>query len=154
MPGGHPPPGACPGRAVPEPKRKRGSHGIRPLRLLILASLVALALASPPALAHSPGLTVEGRVSTFGYLTGDSEGETADGGTTRRPCIALRDDRTLDHWFRVTILGHTARLLQCDWGPAAWTGRAIDVTGLAAEALSFSPTAFPTGAWGVARELP
>lgn len=99
------------------------------------------------------GYKVEGRTSTFGYLTGDSEGQTADGGTTARPCIAIRNDATLDHYFEVTILGHHARLIQCDWGPASWTGRAIDVTGLGDRALRFSPASFPTGAWGVAREL-
>ncbi len=110
------------------------------------------------------GYVVEGRVSTFGWLTGDSEGSTADAGycryrreaycgTTRRPCIAIRNDGTLDHWFEVTIQGHHAKLLDCDWGPAEWTGRVIDVTGLGDEALGFSPANFPTGAWGVAREL-
>jgi hypothetical protein len=96
---------------------------------------------------------IEGRVSEFGYLTGDSEGSTADGGNTARPCIAIRDDATLGRWFRVTVLGHTATLLHCDWGPAAGTGRAIDITGLGAERLGFSPSSFPTEAWGVAREL-
>jgi hypothetical protein len=96
---------------------------------------------------------VEGRTSTFGALTGDSEGQTADGGTTSRPCIAIRDDSTLGHWFEVTILGHRAKLLHCDWGPASWTGRSIDVTGYGDRALGFSPSSFPTGAWGVAREL-
>lgn len=99
------------------------------------------------------GYVVEGPTSTFGYLTGDSEGTTADGGTTARPCIALRDPSTLGHSFRVTVLGHSARLLHCDTGPAAWTGRAIDITGMGDEALGLSPTAYPTGAWGRAREL-
>jgi hypothetical protein len=110
----------------------------------------------PPAKRHRSrftGYRVEGRVSTFGYLTGDSEGTTADGGTTARPCIAIRDPSTLGRWFDVEVLGHHARLLHCDTGPAAWTGRAIDVTGLGDRALGFSPAAFPTGAWGVAREL-
>jgi hypothetical protein len=98
------------------------------------------------------GYRVEGRVSTFGYLTGDSEGTTADGGTTRRPCIAIRNDATLDHWFLVEVLGHRARLIQCDYGPGILS-RAIDITGLGDEALGFSPSAFPTGAVGVAREL-
>lgn len=96
---------------------------------------------------------VEGRVSTFGYLTGDSEGQTADGGTTARPCIAIRDDATLGRWFQVTIYGHHARLLHCDWGPSESTGRSIDVTGLGDEALGFSPMGFPTEAWGRAAEL-
>jgi hypothetical protein len=96
---------------------------------------------------------VSGPTSTFGYLTGDSEGQTADGGTTARPCIAIRNDATLDHWFEVTIIGHRARLFQCDWGPALSTGRAIDVTGLGDRKLGFSSADFPTGAWGVAKEL-
>lgn len=106
-------------------------------------------------LKHHPftGYVVEGKVSTFGWLTGDSEGRTADGGTTARPCIALWDRSTLGRWFRVTILGHTARLLHCDTGPAPWTGRSIDVTGVGAQALGFSPSAFPTDAHGIAREL-
>lgn len=79
---------------------------------------------------------------------------TADGGTTERPCIAIRDDSTLDHEFQVTILGRTARLMQCDWGPAFWTGRSIDVTGEGAAALGFSQVAFPTGAYGIAKEIP
>lgn len=69
-------------------------------------------------LKHNPytGYVVEGRVSTFGALTGDSEGETADGGNTDRPCIAIRDDSTLGRWFEVTVDGHHARLLHCDFG--------------------------------------
>lgn len=99
------------------------------------------------------GYTVEGRTSTFGYLTGDSEGGTADGGNTNRPCIAIRNDSTLGRWFEVTVLGHKARLLHCDWGPAAFTGRSIDITGLGDRALGFSPSNYPTDSWGVAREL-
>ena len=135
---------------------------------------MALSLA-PSALAHSPGcrtarcdarvyrlwlkhhpftgFVVEGRVSTFGYLTGDSEGTTADGGNTDRPCIAIRDDATLDHYFEVSLLGHHARLIQCDWGPAAWTGRVADITGPGDIALGFSPSSFPTDSWAVIREL-
>jgi hypothetical protein len=124
-------------------------------RTLILAALSALATSRHP---HQPrprftGYAVSGKVSTFGYLTGDSEGTTADGGTTRRPCIALRDDATLGRYFEVTIRGHRARLIQCDYGPAPSTGRAIDVTGLGDKALGFSPSSFPTDAYGVAREL-
>lgn len=118
---------------------------------IALAALVA-ALAVP-AHAYRHPFMVAGRVSTFGWLTGDSEGQTADGGNTRRACIALRSDRTLDHIFEVTIRRHHARLPQCDWGPAAWTGRSIDISGLGDLKLGFSPTSFPTGAWGTAREV-
>ena len=95
---------------------------------------------------------MSGATSTFGYLTGDSEGQTADGGTTRRPCIAIRSDATLDHWFLVEVLGHRARLIQCDYGPGILS-RAIDITGMGDEALGFSPRGYPTEAFGVAREL-
>jgi hypothetical protein len=155
--------------------RKEGYEPIRPTRLILLASLATLAVAVPAQAHHAPGCrshrcharayglwlkhhpytgyVVAGKVSTFGYLTGDSEGTTADGGTTARPCIALWDRSTLDRWFEVTILGHRARLLHCDTGPAPWTGRAIDVTGVGDQALGFSPAAFPTDSPGVAREL-
>ena len=99
------------------------------------------------------GYTVTGRASTFGYLTGDSEGQTADGGNTNRPCIAIYSRRGLGHWFQVTINGHHAKLLQCDIGPAPWTGRMIDVTGVGDLRLGFRPSAFPTDSWAVAREL-
>jgi hypothetical protein len=89
----------------------------------------------------------------FGYLTGDSEGQTADGGTTARPCIAILSRRGLGHWFEVRVGSHRARLLQCDIGPASWTGRVIDITGVGAQALGFSPSGYPTDALGVAREL-
>lgn len=94
-------------------------------------------------------------MSVFGWLTGDgSIGTTADGGDTKRPCIAIRSHAFMDRWFRVTVLGHSARLLHCDYGPAAWTGRAIDITGLGAVRLGFSIAGFPTGSWGTAVLLP
>lgn len=99
------------------------------------------------------GYVVSGKTSTFGALTGDSEGQTADGGSTNRPCIAIRDDSTLGHWFDVTVNGHHARLLHCDWGPAESTGRSIDITGVGDEALGFNPSSFPTESEGIAREI-
>lgn len=101
---------------------------------------------------HYTGFVVRGSVSTFGYPE-EALGQTADGGNTGRSCIALRDDATLDHEFEVTILGHHARMLQCDWGPAFSTGRAIDVTGEGANRLGFSQSSFPTEAQGTAREI-
>jgi hypothetical protein len=104
------------------------------------------------------GYVISGRTSTFGWpSTGISTERTADGGSTERPCIAIRDDSTLDHWFEVEVnyLGrwHRAKLLHCDYGPAEWTGRAIDITGMGVEALGFSPYSYPTESWGVAKEL-
>lgn len=144
--------------------------------LTALITILALAAGHAPAHKHHvkhhrrhhsryTGYVVEGRTSTFGYLTGDSEGSTADAGRgglpkgfeswrgTARPCIATRASSKLDHWFEVTVRGHHAKLLDCDWGPASWTGRAIDITGLGDQALGFSPSNYPTEAWGVAREL-
>src|SRR5579875_543083 len=99
------------------------------------------------------GFVVEGPTSVFGAGTGDAAGTTADGGSTDRPCIALRSEATLDHWFLLSVEGRSLRVIQCDIGPAAWTGRAIDITGVAASEMGFDPLAYPTGAWGVAREL-
>lgn len=101
---------------------------------------------------HRPGLVVSGRTSTFGYPE-EEAGRTADGGTTVRPCIALRNDSTLDHKFEVVVAGHHARMIQCDWGPASWTGRAIDITGEGVNLLGFSQSEYPTGILGTAREL-
>jgi hypothetical protein len=110
---------------------------------------------APQASPRFTGFVVSGPTSDFGAGTGEGEGEgtTADGGTTARPCIALRSSATLDHWFLLTVAGRTIRVVQCDWGPAAWTGRAIDLTGEAAAELGLDPTNYPTGTWGVAREL-
>lgn len=124
------------------------------------------------ARAHAAytGFVIEGRDSTFGALTGDSEGQTADGGTTDRPCIATREGAIGDPFarppipdrrFRVTVresprgrmLGHPATLPHCDYGPAEWTGRNVDITGVGDEALGLSPGNFPTNSWAIAREL-
>lgn len=106
------------------------------------------------------GYVVEGRTSTFGYLTGDKQiRPTADGSAaaTEQPCIAIRNDATLDHRFLVEVDSggrwHRARMIQCDYGPATSTGRAIDITGPGDELLGFSPTGYPTEAFGRAREL-
>jgi hypothetical protein len=108
---------------------------------------------APRAAPRFTGFVVAGPTSDFGAGTGDSEGTTADGGTTARPCIALRSSATLDHWFLLSVEGRTIRVIQCDWGPAEWTGRSIDLTGEAAAALGLDPTDYPTGTWGVAKEL-
>jgi hypothetical protein len=98
------------------------------------------------------GHVVKGRTSTFGWPA-ESDGQTADGGNTRRPCVALRDHSTLKHLFEVTVNHHTALLRQCDIGPAAWTGRNMDFTGEAAQRLHMNPHHYPTDIHGVAREL-
>lgn len=129
---------------------------MRRIGRVLVAILCGLTVCPSVVAAHHrrfTGYVVKGRVSTFGWLTGDSEGQTADGGNTARACIALDETWSLGHWFQVTIGHHHALLLHCDVGPALWTGRRIDVTGIGDLKLGFSPTGFPTDSWGIAREL-
>jgi hypothetical protein len=126
--------------------------GIRRGCLVVVLALVFAGSASARPLRFT-GFEVAGPASTFGVGTGDPPSITADGGTTLRPCIALRDDATLDHWFLVTVGHRHAILLQCDWGPAAWTGRAIDITAQGDALLHLDPLNFPTGIEATAREL-
>jgi hypothetical protein len=97
------------------------------------------------------GYIVSGRVSTYASPL-QADGTTADGGSSRRPCIALLDRRTLDRWFLVTIGRHRAVLEHCDSGPYA-DGRVMDVTGHGALALGIDPRAFPTDAYATAQLL-
>jgi hypothetical protein len=161
-----------PGCARADPRKE--PNGIRSLCLtLIVAAFLASAT---PAGAHAPGCrtircdrhayrlwlkhhpytgyVVEGKTSTFGWPLEDgvSGGRTADGGSTRRPCIAILEHFSIDHWFLVEVDGRKARLLHCDYGPEA-AGRMIDITGIGDEALGISPSTYPTEAWGRAREL-
>lgn len=98
------------------------------------------------------GFVVSGRTSTFGWPA-EGDGMTADGGSTRRPCIALRSSSTLGRLFELTEDHRHTIVKQCDTGPASWTGRDIDVTGMAVYKLHMNPFSYPTGIWGVAREL-
>jgi hypothetical protein len=98
------------------------------------------------------GLVVKGATSTFGWPA-ESDGRTADGGSTRRACIALRSHSTLGRLFRLTVGHHHTVVKQCDWGPAQWTGRDIDLTGKAAHKLHLNPYHYPTDKHGVAREI-
>lgn len=110
------------------------------------------------------GGLVSGKVSYFGG------GATAGGSNTSQPGIALnlnpgteagwdnattrewRDDSLAGHpdFARVTIEGHTANLPITDMGPAASTGRAIDVTEGGVRKLGFTTSNFPTDATGTA----
>lgn len=99
------------------------------------------------------GFVIKGATSTYGPPS-EGVGITADQGNDNRPCIAIRDDSTLGDMFKVVVMvnhvRHVAQLLHCDWGPAPWTGRSIDITGEGAYKLHLNPLAFPTGAWGEA----
>lgn len=91
------------------------------------------------------GVVWEGRVSTF---TG---GSTALAGRyATEPGIALRSDATLGQTFILEVGGHRDRTEQIDWGPAEWTGRAIDITEAEAARLG----GVTTDSWGRARLLP
>jgi hypothetical protein len=98
---------------------------------------------------------VKGGTSTFGPPLG-SVGETADQGNDARPCIALREDETLDRKFQVTVFYNhqkfQAIMPHCDWGPNIDTGRSIDITGAGVEKLHMNPYAYPNS-FGIAREL-
>lgn len=97
------------------------------------------------------GYVVSGGTSAFGAGSGDGDGQTADGGNTRRPCIAIRDTSTLGKWFWVSVHGHQAILLHCDSGPYV-AGRSIDITGAGVLALGMSPTGY-NNYYGQARML-
>ncbi|HSC21792.1 MAG TPA: hypothetical protein VLC07_08685, partial [Solirubrobacterales bacterium] len=108
------------------------------------------------------GMTVTGKVSWFGG------GATAGGSNTSQPGLALnlnpgtesgwnnattrgwRDASLAGHpvYGQTTITGHTANLPITDMGPAASTGRAIDVTEGGVRKLGLSTSSFPTDAIG------
>ena len=91
------------------------------------------------------GYAVAGQTSTFGPPA-EGASQTADGGTDNRPCIALRNDSTLDHKHRDIVP-------QCDYGPGILS-RAMDITGDEVYRLHLNPYNYPTdNARGVAREL-
>lgn len=90
-----------------------------------------------------------GKVSIFGPPTEPAE-QTASGGSSSAPGIALRSSATMGKLFDVNIAGHRGVLRQVDWGPAAWTGRDIDVTGAGARKIGINPSNFPTDAQGSA----
>ena len=110
------------------------------------------------------GRVVTGKVSWF------SGGATAGGSNTAQPGLALnlhpgtesgwnnaitqgwRDASLAGHpaYAKTMIEGHTANLPITDMGPAASTGRAIDVTEGGVRKLGFSTSNFPTDAIGKA----
>lgn len=122
----------------------------------LLASLALLGAHHHPQHHHVHHVHVAGLVSTFGPPLEGVEG-TADGGNTERACIAVRHDSTLDHTFRVRVFFgrryHQANMPQCDWGPASWTGRSIDITGEGSRELHINPWSFPTENYATADEV-
>lgn len=97
-----------------------------------------------PCSAASSGtsLTLTGRVSCF------SDGTTATGvSAATTPGIAVARSDTLGGWWMVRFPnGRSLRLRQIDWGPAAWTGRVVDVSLPAAHLAGYGGSCwtFPT----------
>lgn len=74
---------------------------------------------------QSGGMVVSGKASYeggTGHLTADQKHTDED------PGFAIRDDSTLGDWFWAKVGGAQGLLQHTDWGPASWTGRAIDFT--------------------------
>jgi hypothetical protein len=121
--------------------------------ILLCAGLLlgSTALAQPvtPTIHRPHLMTVKGRTSTF-----DCGGNCASG-INSEPGIAIRSTRTERRYFCVSVGKNRTVLRQVDWGPASWTGRAIDITGSGAHKLHLpSGNAYPTGKYGKARLLP
>lgn len=103
-----------------------------------------------------------GPVSTFGP-PGEAAGPTAYGRNSAQPGLSLRipgthwsDPRNralMGHMFNLRVAGHQGNFLDFDLGPADWTGKNIDVTGAAVQAMGFNYGAFPTGAMGTVTQL-
>src|SRR5207247_8342953 len=91
-----------------------------------------------------------GRGSWFGDQPGWSdpkETRTASGAPLSVPGIALPQRATLGQRFNVTDpTGRTFNLPQTDVGPAASTGRGIDINSAAAQKMGYTPQTFPTDA--------
>src|SRR5262249_5595674 len=70
------------------------------------------------------------------------------------PGIALPSRKTLGQEFDVTApSGQTQRLKQTDVGPAAWTGRGVDINPQAAQGFGYTQRDFPTDQNFVVRQV-
>lgn len=142
----------------------RGGNALAPAMLKGLANggFAGASSASPKSKSKSKGMVVSGKVSWFGG------GSTAGGSDTSKPGLALNlnpgtesgwNNPTTQGWMAqskaghpvvgsTSISGHHAMLPIIDLGPAASTGRAIDVTEGGLGKLGFSSSDFPTDATG------
>lgn len=111
-----------------------------------------------------------GDLLTKGPATWFSGGDTAGGGNTANPGLALNldpgtdsgwDNATTDQWMAMSqaghparavikLAGHSAALPIIDKGPAGWTHNAIDVTEGGLGTLGFNTGNFPSGTVGSA----
>lgn len=91
------------------------------------------------------GVVFAGRVSTF------SGGLTAGGYSAYEPGFAVRDYSTLGKMFWVKTKYGAHYLRHTDYGPAPWTGRALDIT---EASVSMLGGRVETDSWGSARLIP
>lgn len=130
---------------------------LRRLRLGIFGlALLAVWLAVP---ATGSAVTLTGRASTYASdpVTGfvdhaDNNRPALAGATNDRPGIAVLNRSTLGLWWRVCSPWRVCRWVrQTDIGPAAFTGRVLDINSVAVRVLWQMPQGdeFPTdvGVW-------
>ena len=78
------------------------------------------------------------------WRDGGDNGKNASGLPQTVPGIALRDRKTLGHWYEVKLKGSWFLARHVDMGPARYTGRAIDINAPLADMAGWSPKNFPT----------
>jgi hypothetical protein len=92
--------------------------------------------------------SVFGSSPTLGF-TDPGTGQQASGLPLEYPGIALgipRSDPAFGGWYNVTFpSGQTYTLQQTDVGPAAWTGKTVDINPGAAALAGYTQANFPTG---------
>src|SRR5688572_17306092 len=147
----------------PTPVRR----GLTPANTVVITTLVTgVCFSSPAAISalhkdvfvHPGRLTgtdvQRGKTSWFGQYgygkyrdglnnhiwrdTGDN-GQTASGLPQTMPGIALPSRKHLKHWYEVELKGQKFRVRQTDVGPAAWTGRSIDINAPLADMAGYAP---------------
>lgn len=92
------------------------------------------------------GLFRSGRASWFGGANDSMNTGTALGLPDTAPGIALLNQSTLGKYFRVVSpQGRWRKLRQIDIGPAAWTGKILDITSAALKYFGYNERNFPTG---------
>lgn len=92
------------------------------------------------------GLFRSGLASWFGGANDSMNTGTALGLPDTAPGIALLNQSTLGKYFRVVSpQGRWRKLRQIDIGPAAWTGKILDITSAALKYFGYNERNFPTG---------
>lgn len=82
----------------------------------------------------------------FWHDYGDKANSNALGVPDYAQGVSFLDKSRLGEWFEVKAPNGTVLTVQqTDIGPAAWTGKLIDISAAAAERFGYSPNNFPTG---------